>query len=37
MKSKFREEVSLHRRLQFVVEEMRKDIQELKNLLMRGR
>lgn len=37
MKSKFREEVSLHRRLQFEVEEMRKDIQELKNLLMRGR
>ncbi|KAG2270535.1 hypothetical protein Bca4012_072733 [Brassica carinata] len=37
MKSKFREEVSLHRRLQFEVEEMLKDIQELKNLLMRGR
>ncbi|KAL0655382.1 hypothetical protein Bca4012_075966 [Brassica carinata] len=37
MKSKFREEVSLHRRLQFEVEEMRKDIQELKNLLMRVR
>ncbi|WZZ20690.1 hypothetical protein YC2023_122077 [Brassica napus] len=34
---KFREEVSLHRKLQFEVEEMRKDIQELKNLLMRGR
>ncbi|KAG2271369.1 hypothetical protein Bca52824_065924 [Brassica carinata] len=37
MKSKFREEISLHRKLQFEVEEMSKDIQELKNLLMRGR
>ncbi|KAL0742012.1 hypothetical protein Bca4012_083525 [Brassica carinata] len=37
LKSQYREEVSLRRKLQYEVEEMRKDIQELKNLLMRGR
>ncbi|KAG2314487.1 hypothetical protein Bca52824_017609 [Brassica carinata] len=37
LKTKYREEVSLRRKLQYEVEEMRKDIQELKNLVMRGR
>ncbi|KAG2305290.1 hypothetical protein Bca52824_033941 [Brassica carinata] len=37
LKCQYREEVSLRRKLQDEVEEMRKDIQELKNLLMRGR
>ncbi|KAL0715858.1 hypothetical protein Bca4012_065180 [Brassica carinata] len=37
LKTKYREEVSLRRKLQYEVEEMRKDIQELKNLVMRVR
>ncbi|KAL0853970.1 hypothetical protein Bca101_059122 [Brassica carinata] len=37
LKTKYREEVPLRRKLQYEVEEMRKDIQELKNLVMRGR